>query len=42
MEDSGRGSFGSTGVGEGIEIGEENSRVAVWTEGNISVANVVV
>ena len=25
MEVSGRGSFGSTGAGEGIEIGEENS-----------------
>lgn len=27
MEVSGRGSFGSTGAGEGIEIGEENSEV---------------
>ena len=42
MEVSGRGSFRSVGVGEGIEIGEENSRVAIWTEGNISAANVLV
>lgn len=28
VEVSGRGSFGSTGAGEGIEIGEENSEVS--------------